>query len=59
METYKRSLIQSYQIRDIANCARMDERREIAVRLLQRETPVEDVISLTDLTKEQVQELLK
>ncbi|MCL1932986.1 MAG: Rpn family recombination-promoting nuclease/putative transposase [Candidatus Azobacteroides sp.] len=38
---------------------RMEERRQIAARLLQRKTSVEEVVSLTDLTKEQVQELLK
>ena len=63
METYRRSLKKSFEIQDIANCARkeaeMAKSRQIALRLLQRKMPVEDVISLTDLTKEQVQELLR
>ena len=59
MEAYTRSLKQSYQMRNIVNCARMEERRQFAVRLLQRKIPIDDVVSLTDLTKEQVQELLK
>jgi len=37
---------------------RMEERMQFAIKLLQRNTPVEDVISLTSLTEEQVQKLL-
>ena len=37
----------------------MEGRRQFAVRLLQRKTPVEDIVFLTDLTREQVQELIK
>ena len=75
METYERSLKRNYYLRDMANCERMEGRMEgekkgrmegrldgqkqIAVRLLQRKMPIEDVVSLTELTKEQVQELLK
>ncbi|MDR1161623.1 MAG: hypothetical protein LBK45_04700 [Tannerellaceae bacterium] len=59
METYKRTLKQSYELRDIADCARIDERKLVAIRLLQRKTPIEDVVFLTNLTKEQVQELLE
>jgi predicted transposase/invertase (TIGR01784 family) len=62
METYERSLKRSYQMRDIANCARMEGRmegnRNIAIKLLMRNTSVEDVIDLTELSTEQVQELL-
>jgi predicted transposase/invertase (TIGR01784 family) len=67
METYKRSLKQSYQMRDIANCARMEGRTEgrteglmqVAVELLKRNTSFEDVVALTKLSSEQLQELLK
>ena len=38
---------------------RMGKSKEFAVKLLQRKTPINDVISLTDLTKEQVEELLE
>jgi len=56
-----------YYVRDMANIERREGRREgrrersrqIAVKLLQRNMHIEDVISLTDLTKEEVQELLK
>ena len=62
MEAYTKSLKQNYYLRDMAKCerleGRMEKSREFAVRLLQRETPIDDVISLTDLTKEQVEELL-
>jgi len=66
METYKKSLKRSYQIRDIANCAKiegkmegkMEERIQFAIKLLKRDTPIEDVIYLTELSSEQVNELL-
>jgi len=46
-------------VRDIANFARMDERKHLAIRLLKRGTPVEEVIDLTELSKDQVLELLR
>ena len=62
METYQKSLKNNYYVRDIANFARMegrmDERKQFAIRLLKRGTPVEEVIDLTELSKEQVLELL-
>ena len=62
METYKRSLKQNFYVRDIANCARMEGRlersRQLAIKLLTRNEPIEDVIYLTDLSREQVLELL-
>ena len=71
METYTKSLKRNYYLRDMAKYERtegekkglmeglMEGRRQIAIKLMQRKTPVEDIVSLTDLTKEQVQELLK
>ena len=67
METYKRSLKRSYQMRDIANCARMEGReegrmegsRQFALKLLQKNTPVDEIVFLTELSKEQVQDLLQ
>ena len=105
METYRTSLKRSYQMRDIANCARMEgkeagilegqkmmrdiancarlegkeagilegktmgilegktmgqkeERRQFAQKLLKRNTSIEDIIFLTGLSIEQVNELL-
>jgi len=59
MEIYKKSLKNNRFIRNMTNSVRADERRQIAIKLLQRKTPIEDVVSLTELTTEQVQELLK
>jgi len=63
METYKLSLKNNFFLRDMAKCERMDERmetsRRFAIKLLQKKTPIEDVVYLTELTREQVQELLK
>jgi len=62
METYQKSLKRSYQMRDIANCAKMEgkmeERIQLAIKLLKRNMPVEDIIYLTELSGEQVKELL-
>ena len=62
METYQKSLKNNYYVRDIANYARMEGRMErdlqIALKLLKRGTPFEEVIDLTELSKEQVLELL-
>ena len=70
METYRRSLKQSYQLRDIVNCARMESKlegevkgkleasRQFAIRLLQKNMPVDEIVFLTDLDREQVQDLL-
>jgi len=63
METYKKSLKQNCYLRDMANLerkeGRLEGKKQIAIRLLQRKTSIEDIISLTDLTREEVQELLK
>ena len=70
METYAKSLRRNPYLRDMANCerregrlegekkGRMEERMQFAIKLLQRNMSVEDIASLTDLTKEQVQGLL-
>jgi len=63
METYNTSLKQNFYLRDIANCAKMegriDERKQFAQKLLKKGTSFEEVIDLTELSKEQVLELLK
>ena len=71
METYKKSLENNYYVLDIANCARMEgeqagivkgrmeERRQLASKLLIKGTPIEEVIFLTELSKEQVAEVLE
>jgi len=66
METYNKSLKQNFYLRDIANCAKMEGRMEgehiksqkFALKLLKRGTPFEEVIDLTELSNEQVLELL-
>ena len=65
METYNLSLKRNFYLRDIANCAKMEGRMEgrmerdkqFALRLLKKGTPFEEVIDLTDLSKEQLLEL--
>jgi predicted transposase/invertase (TIGR01784 family) len=61
METYQKSLKNNYYVRDIANFARMQERMErsvqFATKLLKRGDSIEEVIELTDLSKEQIMEL--
>ena len=75
METYRRSLKQSYQMRDIVNCAKMESKlegkmegilegevkasRQIAMRLLQKNMPVDEIVFLTNLDRAQIQDLLK
>ena len=67
METYKKSLRHNNYLRDMASCerregrmeGRMEERNLFAIRLLQKKMSIDDVVSLTDLTKEQVRELQK
>ena len=69
METYNASLKQNFYLRDIANCAkmegemkgrmegRMERDKQLALRLLKKGTPYEEVIDLTELSKEQIFEL--
>jgi predicted transposase/invertase (TIGR01784 family) len=58
MEKYEKLLKKDYALREAVYYARDDERRLMAKKLLKRNTPVEDIIFLTNLTKEQVQEVL-
>jgi predicted transposase/invertase (TIGR01784 family) len=66
METYAKSLRQSYEVMDIANFARfegrnegrMEREKEIACKLLQKGMGVDEVLSITSLTHEQIKELL-
>ena len=66
METYSSSLKRNFYLRDIANCAKMEgeqigvvrEKKQFALKLLKRGTPYEEVIDLTELSKEQVIDLL-
>ena len=63
METYAKSLRQSYEVMSIANFARYEGeksgRMEIARKLLQKGMGVDEVLSITSLTPEQMKELLK
>ena len=75
METYRRSLKQSYQMRDIVNCAKMESKmegrlegilegemkanRQFAIRLLQKNIPIDEIALLTDLDRTQIQDLLQ
>ena len=61
METYQKSLKNNYYVLDIANYARMEGRMErdfqLALKLHKRGMPFEDIIDLTELSKEQALEL--
>jgi len=61
METYKKSLENNYYVRDIANFARkegrIEGRIEVATKLLLNGTPIEEVMYLTELSKEKVLEV--
>ena len=71
MDRYAVSLERSYQMRDIANYARMEGMMEgekkgekkksiqFAIKLLMRNEQIEEVVSLTDLSLEQVKALMK
>ena len=75
METYKKSLENNYYVRDIANLARMEGEqtgiakgeqiginkgsRKVAAKLLVKGTPVKEVMYLTELSRDQVLEVLK
>ena len=58
MDRYAVSLERSYQMRDIANYARIEVKEEVAIKLLKRNEPVEEVVALTGLSREQVIKLL-
>ena len=67
METYAKSLRQSYEVMSIANFARFEGRKEgliegekrVASKLLQKGMVIDEVLSITSLTYEQISELLK
>jgi hypothetical protein len=63
MERYAVSLKRSYQMRNIADFAKMEGKMErskqIAVKLLKRNEPIDEVISLTELSREEVMALKK
>jgi predicted transposase/invertase (TIGR01784 family) len=62
MNTYGVSLKRSLQMRDIANFARMDARMEssiaFALKLLKMNEPIDKIAYLTELTNEQIMELM-
>ena len=62
MDGYAISLKRSHQLHDIANYARMEARMElskqIALKLLMRNEPIDEVVSLTGLSREEVKALL-
>ena len=67
METYAKSLRQSYEVMDIANFARVEGRKEgrkeglieVAHKLLQKGMTIDEILSITNLTRVQIKELLK
>jgi predicted transposase/invertase (TIGR01784 family) len=71
METYAKSLRQSYEVMDIANFAKFEGRREgliegliegekrIARKLLQKGMGIDEILSITSLTRKQIKELQK
>jgi hypothetical protein len=62
MDSYAVSLERSHQLRDIANYARMEERMEnkkqFAIKLLLMNEQIDKIMYLTDLSREEVTELL-
>ncbi|GHV49719.1 hypothetical protein FACS1894181_09310 [Bacteroidia bacterium] len=66
MDTYK-SLSKNFYVRNIADCARMEGEEKgllkgqkfTAIKLIERKMPVEEIMFLANLTKEQIQELAK
>jgi predicted transposase/invertase (TIGR01784 family) len=63
MEAYTRSLERSYQMRNIVKCAKMDERMDVSRQFVsqcaQDGVPLEKIALYTNLSTEQVRELLK
>ena len=58
MDRYAVSLERSYQMREIANFAREEKGNEVAIKLLMRKEPIEEIMYLTDLSREQINKLL-
>ena len=63
MERYQVSLAKSYQLRSAINYAREeareDEKMAIAIKLLMLKHPIDEIISLTELSREAVMSLIK
>jgi predicted transposase/invertase (TIGR01784 family) len=74
MKTYEVSLKRSYQMRVIANCTRMEGRlegrmegkmegmveksKQFAIKLMMMNEPIDKIISLTELSREELTELI-
>ena len=70
MDRYAVSLERSYQMREIANFAReegreegraeatMENSKQVAIKLLMRNEPIEEIMHLTELSREQINKLL-
>jgi predicted transposase/invertase (TIGR01784 family) len=62
MDRYAISLERSYQMREVANFAREEGREEMknqfAIKLLMRNEPIEEIMYLTNLSRDQVTKLL-
>jgi len=62
MKSYGSSLKRTFEGRDIANYARMEGRiersKQFAIKLLKRNEPIEEIMYLSELTREQIDELL-
>jgi predicted transposase/invertase (TIGR01784 family) len=63
METYTKNIKRDYGVRDVVSYARKEERdqvtHQVAIRCVQDGIPIEKIAFLTNLSIEQVQELLK
>ena len=63
MDRYAVSLERSYQMREIANFAReeaiMEKSNQFAIKLLMMNEPIDKIIYLTELSREQVKKLLR
>ena len=58
MDRYAINLKRSYQMREIANFAREESKMEVAIKLLMMNEPIDKIIYLTELSREQVNKLL-
>jgi predicted transposase/invertase (TIGR01784 family) len=62
MDRYAVSLEKSYQMRNIADFARMEGKiensKKIAIKLLKKNEPIDEIISLTELSREEVMMLM-
>ena len=58
MKSYGTGLKRTFEGRDIANFAREEKGNEVAIKLLMRKEPIEEIMYLTDLSRDQVNKLL-